>query len=150
MRTRRLAGRPNNARLLLLHSFTSKFEEHVDRKNSTVEFLLAISDELGLPDQATGDPEPSSGLGVVRLSEGIGTPCNGIRVGNDELRTVDEGQTVIEVINQMTAVAGDLISEASSSECSQAVEREIFSVSEEREYAYGEAVFPSKVGDDRR
>ena len=134
---------------LVLDSFARQFEGYVERKNSTVEYLLEFSDELGLPEQAKGDPEPPSGLGVVRLSEGIGTPCNGVRVGSDELRAVDEAHAVTKLINQMTVLVGDLIREAVSSERSQAVEREIFSVSEEREYAYGKAVFPSNGGDEQ-
>lgn len=130
----------------VLDSFTSQLEEHTERNNSAVELLLDFSDELGLADQAKGGQEPPLGLGVVRLSEGVGTPCNGIRVGTDELRVVDEAQSVIEFINQITAVALNVISEVSSSERFRGVEREIFSVSEDCEYAYGEAIFPSKVG----
>lgn len=133
----------------ILDSFATQFEEHVDGNNSTLEFLLEFSDELGLPDQAKGDQEPRAGLGAVRLSEGIGQPCNGIRVGKDEFRIVDEVQAPTEFINYIAGAAGGLISEASSSERSQVVEREIFSVSEECEYEYGEAVFPSELGDDR-
>ena len=77
---------------------------------------MEFFDDLGLPDQAKDDPEPLLGLGMVRLSDGIGTPCNGIRVGNDELRAVDEAHAVTEFINQMTAAAVDLISAAASSE----------------------------------
>lgn len=134
----------------ILDSFVSQFEEQVDQKNSTVELLLEFSEELGLPDQAMGDQEPLSGLGAVRLSEGIGSPCNGIKAGNDELRIVVEAHAVTEFINQMAAAAIDLISEAVSSESSQIVGSEIFSVSEDREYAYGEVEFPSKEDDARR
>ncbi|AZL06212.1 hypothetical protein CXR24_11955 [Brevibacterium aurantiacum] len=130
----------------VLDSFTSQLEEHTDRNNSAVELLLDFSDELGLPDQAKGVQVPPLGLGVVRLSEGVGTPCNGIRVGSDELRVVDEAQTVIEFINQIAEVARNVISEVSSSERFRVVEREIFSVAEDCEYAYGEAIFPSKEG----
>lgn len=136
--------------IAVLDSFTSQLEEHIDRNNSAVELLLDFSEELGLPDQAKGGQEPPLGLGVVRLSEGVGTPCNGIRVGTDELRVVDEAQTVSEFINQMTAVAHNVISEVSSEERSRVVEQEIFSVSEDWDYAYGEAIFPSKVGGVRK
>lgn len=134
----------------VLDSLANQVEEHVDRKNCTVELLLEFSNELGLPNQADGEPEPPSGSGMVRLSEGIGAPCNGIRVGNDEIRIVDEAQTVTELISQIAEVAKDLVRATSSSERSHALEHEIFSVSEEREYSYGEAVFPGKVGDDKR
>lgn len=130
----------------VLDSFTSQFEEHVDQKNSTVELLLEFSDEHGLPDQAKGDTEPLLGLGVVRLSEQVGAPCNGIRVGKDELRVVDEAHAVTEFINNITAAAGGLIREVASTERAHTVASETFSVSEDRDYAYGEAVFPSKVG----
>src|SRR5699024_12030049 len=77
---------------------------------------LFRSDELGLPDQAKGVQVPPLGLGVVRLSKGVGTPCNGIRVGSDELRVVDEAQTVIEFIDQIAEVARNVISEVRSEE----------------------------------
>lgn len=131
----------------VLDSFASQFEEQVDRNNFTVEFLLEFSDELGLSDQAKGDQEPLVDIGVARLSEGIGKPSNGIRVGDDEIRIADEVQVHTGFINQIAKVAGDLISETSSSESSRAIEQEIFSVSEDREYAYGEAIFLSKVTD---
>lgn len=134
----------------VLDSFTSQLEEHADRNNSAVELLLDFSDELGLLDQAKVGQEPPLDLSVVRLSEGVGIPRNGIKVGSDELRVVDEVQTVSEFINQMTAVAHNVISEVSSSERSRVVEHEIFSVSDDCEYAYGEAIFPSKVGGARR
>lgn len=134
----------------VLDSFANQFEEHVDRKNCTVELLLEFSDQLSLPDQSKGDPEPLSGSGMVRLSDGIGAPCNGMRVGNDEIRIVDDAQTVTEFINEIAEVASDLICAASSSERSHALEHDTFSVSEEREYSYGEAVFPNKVGDVKR
>ncbi|WP_098731290.1 hypothetical protein [Brevibacterium epidermidis] len=50
----------------VLDSFTSQFEEHIERKNSSVEYLLEFSDGLGLPEQSKGDPEPLSGLDMVR------------------------------------------------------------------------------------
>lgn len=134
----------------ILDSFVSQFEEQVDQKNSTVELLLEFSEDLGLPDQAKGDQEPLSGIGAVRLSDRIGAPCNGIRVGNDELRIVDERSAVTEFINQMIETAIDLVSEAVFSESSQTVESEIFSISEDREYAYGEAEFPRREDDARR
>lgn len=129
----------------VLDSFASQFEEQVDRNNFTVEFLLEFSDELGLSDQAKGDQEPFVDTGVARLSEGLGKPSNGIRVGDDEIRIADEVQVHTGFINQIARVAGDLISETLSAESSRAIEQEIFSVSEDREYAYGEAIFLSKV-----
>lgn len=131
----------------ILDSFASQFEEQVDRNNFTVEFLIEFSDELGLPDQAKGDQGPLVGLGAARLSEGIGQPCNGIRFGNDEFRIANEVQVHTDFINQIAKVAGDLISKMSSSERSRAIEQENLSVSEDREYAYGEATFLSKVTD---
>lgn len=134
----------------VLDSLAKQFEEHVNRKNCTAELLLEFSNELGLPNQVNGEPEPPSGSGMVRLSEEIGAPCNGMRIGNDEIRIIDEAQTVTEFINHIAEVAIDHIRSALSSERSHALEHEIFSVSEEREYSYGEAVFPSKDGDDKR
>lgn len=131
----------------VLDSFTNQFEEHVERRNSTVEYLLEFSDELDLPDQAQGAPEPFSVSGVVRLSDQIGGRCNGVRVGNYELRTVDKVQTVTKFISQMTAAADDIVRKSSSAERSSVVEHEIFSVAEDHEYAYGDAVFPSRAGD---
>lgn len=133
----------------VLDSFASQFEEHVDQKNSIVELLLEFSVDLGLPDQAKGDPEPLLGWGMVWLSDRIGTPCNGIRVGNDELRAVDEAQVVTGFINDITAATGDLIAEVAAAECTQTVASETFSVSEDREYSSGDAVFPSKAGGER-
>ncbi|KAB1950072.1 hypothetical protein [Brevibacterium linens] len=134
----------------VLDSFTGQFEEHIERKNSRVEYLLEFSDELGLPEQSKGDPEPLSGLDMVRLPGGSGTPCNGIRVGGDEVRKIDEAQAFTEFVNQIAATASGFIGEASSSERAQTMERETFSVSEGREYSYGEAIFPSNGGDDKR
>ena len=135
---------------VVLDSFVNQFEENVERMNSTVDYFLEFSEELGLPVQAKSGPEPFSGSGVVRLSGQNGEPCNGVRVGNDELRTVDEAQAVTKFISQITVVADDIVRKSSSSERSSVVEHEIFLVSEEREYAYGEAVFPSRAGDTQK
>ena len=135
---------------VVLDSFVNQFEENVERMNSTVDYFLEFSEELGLPVQAKSGPEPFSGPGVVRLSGQNGEPCNGVRVGNDELRTVDEAQAVTKFISQITVVADDIVRKSSSSERSSVVEHEIFSVSDEREYAYGEAVFPSRAGDTQK
>lgn len=131
----------------VLDSFANQFEELVDQNNFTVEFLLEFSDELGLPEQTKGEQEPLADIRMARLSEGTGKPPNGIRVGDDEIRTADEVLVHTDFVNQIAQVAGDLISKTSSSESSRVIEHEIFSVSEEHEYAYGKAIFPSNVSE---
>ena len=70
--------------------------------------------------------------------------------GNDEVRIVDETQTVVEFINQIAVATSDFIGEVLPSERAEPMESETLSVSEEREYSYGEARFPTTGGDNRR
>lgn len=132
----------------LLGSIAKQYEELVDRRNSTVQWLLELSDELGFPDQANGNQEPLTGMGAVRLSEGIGKPNNGIRVGGREIRSVDEKQVETDFIMRVADEMRGLVDSITSSARTEAKEWEIFSVDEEQEYVHNESVPPFVYGSD--
>ena len=132
----------------LLDSIAKQYEELVDRRNSSVQRLLELSDELGFPDQSSGDQEPIAGMGAVRLSEGIGKPNNGIRVGDREIRIVDEKQVETDFVMRVAQEIKGLVDSITSSARTEAKKWEIFSVDEEQEYVYNESVPPFVYASD--
>ncbi|MEL7584963.1 hypothetical protein EZE58_09335 [Brevibacterium sp. LS14] len=126
----------------LLDSIADQHDEQVDRRNSTVQRLLELSDELGFADPADGDQESLAGLAAVRLVDGIGKPNKGIQVGDREVRGVDEKQVETDFVMRVAQEMKGLVDSIALSASERAKEWEIFSVDKDQLYVYSESIRP--------